>query len=110
MAFLYFPGSSAGFKINETAVLDTLPLDVTKSSEIEGEKLNTDQVRSSIARRLGIEFVGSVSSDRNVKGVVEMMLDATQKYTDDLTADRLFGWQREIGPDTNTTTNVQKGT
>ncbi len=90
--------SSAGFKINETTVLDTLTLDVTKSSEIEGEKLNTDQVRSSIARRLGIELVGAVSSDRNVEGVVEMMLDATQKYTDELTADRLFGWHAALFP------------
>lgn len=90
--------SSAGFKLQENAVLDTLTLDVTKSSEIEGEKLNTDQVRSSIARRLGIELAGAVPADRNVEGVVEMMLDATQKYTDDLTADRLFDWHAALFP------------
>ena len=90
--------SSAGFKLQETAVLDTLTLDVTKSSEIEGEKLNTDQVRSSIARRLGIELAGAVPADRSVEGVVEMMLDATQKYTDELTADRLFDWHAALFP------------
>lgn len=90
--------SSVGFKLQETTVLDTLTLDVTKSSEIEGEKLNTDQVRSSIARRLGIEIAGAVHADRNVEGVVEMMLDATQKYTNDLTADRLFDWHAALFP------------
>lgn len=90
--------SLAGFKLKENALLDTLTLDVTKSSEIEGEKLNSDQVRSSIARRLGIELAGAVSADRNVDGVVEMMLDATQRYTDDLTADRLFDWHAALFP------------
>ena len=90
--------SAAGFKLQENTVLDTLTLDVTKSSEIEGEKLNTDQVRSSIARRLGIKLAGSVPADRNVEGVVEMMLDATQRYTHDLTADRLFDWHAALFP------------
>ena len=90
--------SSAGFKLQETAVLDTLTLDVTKSSEIEGERLNIEQVRSSIARRLGIELAGAVQADRIVEGVVEMMLDATQKYTDELTADRLFNWHAALFP------------
>ncbi len=90
--------SSAGFKLQETTVLDTLTLDVTKSSEIEGEKLNTDQVRSSIARRLGIELAGAVPADQSVEGVVEMMLDATQKYADELTADRLFAWHAALFP------------
>lgn len=90
--------SSAGFKLQENAVLDTLTLDITKSSEIEGEKLNTDQVRSSIARRLGIEIAGAVPADRNVDGVVEMMLDATQRYTEDLTADRLYDWHAALFP------------
>ncbi|MBE9585700.1 Fic family protein [Mucilaginibacter sp. JRF] len=90
--------SSVGFKLKENTLLDTLTLDVTKSSEIEGEKLNSDQVRSSIARRLGIEIAGAVPADRNVDGVVEMMLDATQKYTDDLTADRLFDWHAALFP------------
>lgn len=90
--------SSAGFKLRETALLDTLTLDVTKSSEIEGEKLNTDQVRSSIARRLGIELARAVPADRNVEGVVEMMLDATQNYHEALTDDRLFGWHAALFP------------
>ncbi|WP_069657757.1 Fic family protein [Arcticibacter eurypsychrophilus] len=90
--------SSAGFKLQENAVLDTLTLDVTKSSEIEGVKLNTDQVRSSIARRLGIELAGAVPTDRNVEGVVETMLDATQRYSDDLTANRLYDWHAALFP------------
>ncbi len=64
-----------------------------KSSEIEGELLNADQVRSSNARRLGIEIGGMVPSDRHVDGVVEMMMDATRRYNEKLTPERLFGWQ-----------------
>jgi Fic family protein len=90
--------SAAGFKLQEHAVLDTLTLDVTKSSEIEGVMLNTDQVRSSIARRLGIEIAGTVTTDRDVDGVVEMMLDATQRFTDALTADRLCDWHAALFP------------
>ena len=87
-----------GFDLRNEALLDTLTLDVLKSSEIEGEFLNPDQVRSSIARRLGMEIAGAVESDRNVEGVVEMMLDATQKCFDPLTADRLFGWHAALFP------------
>lgn len=87
-----------GFDLRNEALLDTLTLDVIKSSEIEGEFLNPDQVRSSIARRLGIEIAGSIESDRNVEGVVEMMLDATQKSFDPLTADRLFDWHAALFP------------
>lgn len=68
---------SLGFSLKEEAVLTTLTLDVLKSTEIEGEILNKDQVRSSIARKLGITVNGMVASSRNVDGVVEMMLDAT---------------------------------
>jgi Fic family protein len=89
---------SLGFSMREEAMLETLTLDVMKSSEIEGEILDADQVRSSIARRLGIEISGLVPSDRNVEGVVEMMLDATQKYSEPLTAERLFGWQASLFP------------
>ncbi|RZJ20363.1 MAG: Fic family protein [Acinetobacter sp.] len=81
-----------GFDLQNEAVLQTLTKDVIKTSEIEGEKLDNDQVRSSIARRLGIEIGGLIPSDRNVDGVVEMMLDATQNYNAQLTPDRLFGW------------------
>lgn len=87
-----------GFDLRNEALLDTLTLDVIKSSEIEGEYLNPDQVRSSIARRLGMEIAGSVESDRNVEGVVEMMLDATQNCFKPLTSDRLFDWHAALFP------------
>lgn len=87
-----------GFDLVSEAFLETLTLDVLKSSEIEGEILNPDQVRSSIARRLGLEIAGSVESDRNVEGVVEMMLDATQNCFELLTADRLFAWHAALFP------------
>ena len=87
-----------GFQLREEATLETLTQDVIKSSEIEGEKLPTDQVRSSIARRLGIEIAGEVPVNRNVEGVVEMMLDATQKYDQPLSDDRLFGWHAALFP------------
>jgi Fic family protein len=89
---------SLGFDLRSEALLDTLTLDVLKSSEIEGEYLNPDQVRSSIARRLGMEIAGSVESDRNIDGVVEMMLDATQNCFKPLTADRLFDWHAALFP------------
>ena len=89
---------SLGFDLRNEALLNTLTLDVLKSSEIEGEFLNPDQVRSSIARKLGMEIAGSVESDRNVDGVVEMMLDATQNYLEPLTAERLFDWHAALFP------------
>jgi Fic family protein len=87
-----------GFDLRNEALLDTLTLDVLKSSEIEGEFLNPDQVRSSIARRLGMEIAGAVESDRNVDGVVEMMLDATQNCFTPLSAERLFDWHAALFP------------
>ena len=87
-----------GFKVREEAVLRTLTEDVLKSSEIEGEKLDADQVRSSVARRLGIDIGGLQPADRHVEGVVEMMLDATQHYDQPLTAERLFGWHASLFP------------
>ncbi len=87
-----------GFSIKEEAILSTLTLDVLKSSEIEGELLNYEQVRSSIARKLGIEYAGMVHSGRDVEGVVEMMLDATQKYNETLDEERLFGWHAALFP------------
>lgn len=89
---------SLGFKLREEASLQTLTMDVVKSSEIEGENLPEDQVRSSIARRLGLDVAGVVVRDRNVEGVVEMMLDATQKHNEDLTKDRLFDWHGALFP------------
>jgi Fic family protein len=87
-----------GFKVREEAVLRTLTEDVLKSSEIEGEKLDADQVRSSVARRLGIDIGGLKPADRHVEGVVEMMLDATQHYDQPLTTERLFGWHASLFP------------
>jgi Fic family protein len=87
-----------GFAQQEEAVLTTLTEEVLKSSEIEGEKLDKDAVRSSLARRLGMDAGALPSADRNVEGVVEMMLDATQKFKAELTAERLFGWHASLFP------------
>jgi Fic family protein len=87
-----------GFALREEAVLETLTEDVLKSSEIEGEILDKGEVRSSIARRLGIEAAALPPADRDVEGVVEMMLDATQKFKDQLTAERLSGWHASLFP------------
>ncbi|PKP57502.1 MAG: DUF4172 domain-containing protein [Candidatus Altiarchaeales archaeon HGW-Altiarchaeales-2] len=87
-----------GFKLRSEAVLETLTQDVIKSTEIEGQILNPEQVRSSIARRLGLDISGLVSSDRNVDGVVDMMLDATQHFEMPLTVERLFGWHSALFP------------
>lgn len=87
-----------GFKVKEEAVLQTLTEDVLKSSEIEGEKLDLDQVRSSVARRLGMDIGGLKPADRHVEGVVEMMLDATQRYDQPLTEERLFTWHASLFP------------
>ena len=89
---------SLGFELQNEALLDTLSLDVIKSSEIEGENLSAEQVRSSVAKRLGIEIAGSVESDRNVDGMVEMMIDATKNCFKPLTADRLFDWHAALFP------------
>lgn len=87
-----------GFPLREEAVLQALTEDVIKSSEIEGEVLDREQVRSSIARRLGMDMGGLVEADRHVEGVVEMMLDATQNYAQALTAERLFDWHAALFP------------
>ena len=87
-----------GFTLRAEASLTTLTADVIQSSAIEGERLDAAQVRSSIARRLGLDFGDSVKSSREVEGVVEMMLDATQKYAEPLTAERLFGWHAALFP------------
>ena len=87
-----------GFRFRAEAVLKTLTEDVVKSSEIEGEVLDREQVRSSIARRLGMDVGALAPADRNVEGVVEMMLDATQKYDAPLDAPRLFNWHAALFP------------
>lgn len=90
--------NALGFSAKEEATLTTLTLDVVKSSEIEGELLNYHQVRSSIARRLGINTAGLVAGSRHVEGIVEMMLDATQRHKLPLTGKRLFGWHAALFP------------
>ena len=89
---------SVGFELKDEAMLDTLTLDVVRSSKIEGENLNREEVRSSIARRLGMDISGLVPSARNVEGVVEMMIDATQKFDQPLTEERLFDWHAALFP------------
>ncbi len=87
-----------GFTLRQEAVLQTLTADVLKSSEIEGEKLDPEQVKSSIARRLGVDIGALKPADRTVEGVVEMMLDATGHYDQLLTPQRLFGWHASLFP------------
>lgn len=87
-----------GFPLREEASLETLTRDVLKTSEIEGEILDRDQVRSSIARRLGLDIGALTPADRDVDGVVEMMLDATQHYDEPITEDRLYGWHASVFP------------
>lgn len=87
-----------GFALRNEAALQTLTEEVVKSSEIEGETLDREQVRSSIARRLGIDAGALAPSDRHVEGVVEMMLDATERYAQPLTDARLFGWHAALFP------------
>lgn len=89
---------SLGFGLREEASLKTLTLEVLKSGEIEGVLLDPDQVRSSIARRLGMDIGGLIASDRNVDGVVEMAIDATQNFSEPLTEERLFGWHSALFP------------
>ncbi|ANW05396.1 Fic family protein [Bradyrhizobium icense] len=87
-----------GFTLRAEAALQTLTEEVVKSSEIEGEILDREQVRSSIARRMGMDIGALAPADRHVEGVVEMMLDATEKYSEALTAERLFGWHAALFP------------
>ncbi|WP_426126071.1 Fic family protein [Pararhizobium sp. PWRC1-1] len=89
---------SLGFNLRAEAVLETLTEDVVKSSEIEGEVLDKDQVRSSIARRLGMDIGALTPADRHVEGIVEMMLDATQNYAQPLTDERLFARHAALFP------------
>ena len=87
-----------GFELKREASLSTLTNDVVKSSAIEGENLNPEEVRSSIARRLGIDIAGLIPASRDVEGIVEMMLDATQQFSEPLTKDRLFDWHAALFP------------
>ena len=87
-----------GFEFKREASLSTLTSDVVKSSAIEGKNLNPEEVRSSIARRLGIDTTGPVSANRDVEGIVEIMLDATQQFTKPATKERLFDWHAALFP------------
>lgn len=87
-----------GLTLRAEAVLEALTEEVTKSSDIEGETLDREQVRSSLARKLGMDIAGLKTPDRNVEGVVEMMLDATQNFDKPLTSERLFGWHAALFP------------
>ena len=87
-----------GFSAQAQAAFQVMTLNKLKFREIEGEMLPTDQVRSSLARRLGLDVGGLVPAERRVEGVVDMLLDATQKFGQELTAERLFGWQAALFP------------
>ena len=87
-----------GFPLRAEATLQSLTEEVLKSSEIEGEILDKEQVRSSLARRLGMDIGALVPADRNVEGIVEMMLDATQKFMQALTTKRLYDWHAALFP------------
>ncbi len=89
---------ASGFPLRQEAVLQTLIADVLKSSEIEGEKLDPEQVRSSIALHLGMDIGTLKPADRKVEGIVEMKLDATRRYSEPITSERLFAWQASLFP------------
>lgn len=89
---------SLGFELQQESSLAILTADITQSSSIEGEYLNPHSVRSSVAKRLGIELACPHSSDQKTEGIVEMMLDATQNYSDPITLDRLCGWHAALFP------------
>lgn len=90
--------SAIGLDAQMNAAVETLTHDILASSEIEGVVLNSDQVRSSVARRMGVHIVGDVEPSHYIEGVVEMMMDATSKYAQPLTDDRLFGWHNCLFP------------
>jgi len=89
---------SLGFDLQDEALLNTLTSEIVKSSEIEGEKLDLEQVRSSLAKRLGIEIAGTKESERHIDGIVEMMLNTTQAHQLAITKERLFGWHAALFP------------
>ncbi len=90
--------SALGFDVKVEANLEMLTMNIVKSSEIEGEQLDKEQVRSSVAQRLGLDIVGLPQADRHIDGIVEMMLDATQKHQKSLTETRLFSWHNALFP------------
>ena len=91
--------SVLGFDLRNEANLQILTQEIVKSTEIEGEILDKEQVRSSVARRLGLEISGLVNSERNVDGIVDLMLDAITNYDKELSKERLFSWHASIFPE-----------
>ena len=89
---------SLGFPLRSEAILQTLTMDILKTSEIEGENLDKLQVRSSIARRMNLDIGGLIPADKNVQGIVDILLDATQKYNQPLTKERLTMWHTLLFP------------
>lgn len=87
-----------GFALQREASLNTLTTDIVKSSAIEGELLPTEAVRSSVAKRLGLDIGGTAQPSRDVEGIVEMMLDATQNFKEKFTNERLFSWHAALFP------------
>lgn len=87
-----------GFEVKNNALLNVLTENILKSSEIEGEILNKEQVHSSVARKLGLDFNQNINVERNIEGVVDMMFDATQNFAQPLTKERLFGWHASLFP------------
>lgn len=85
-----------GFDLRQEAAFETLTEDVLKTSDIEGERLDAEQVRSSVARHLGLDIGGLGHADRKVEGIVAMMLDATGRYSEPLTRTRLYGWHESL--------------
>ncbi len=96
--FLLGKMESLGFELKREASLRTLTNDVVKSSSIEGEILNLEEVRSSIARRLGIDYPRQITVNREVEGIVDITLDATQNFSGPLTKERLFNWHAALFP------------
>lgn len=96
--YLFGKMDALGFEVKSSAVLNVLTENILKSSEIEGEILNKEQVHSSVARKLGLEFNKNINIERNIEGVVEMMFDATQNFDKPLTEERLFGWHAALFP------------
>src|SRR5690242_7311622 len=89
---------SLGFDLRTESSLNVLTSEVVKSSAIEGEHLNSDEVRSSIARRLGLDLGGLPKPGRDVEGAVEMLLDATRNFEKPLSKQRLFDWHASLFP------------
>lgn len=87
-----------GFEVKNNALLNVLTENILKSSEIEGEILNKEQVHSSVARKLGLDFNQNINVERNIEGIVDMMFDATQNFAQPLTKERLFGWHASLFP------------